>query len=143
MQEIAEGKRAQLGKRSRKGFTLMEMLIVVAIIAVLVAIAIPIFTTQLNNARVEADAANIRSGYATVSATVLTDGTTSDTTYYLKSDGTVSTSSSDATFNCQGDAKETQNVAGQDLTWSSGSTVSYEYNSTDQKVEIKITASSN
>ena len=33
-------------KNNKKGFTLAELLIVVAIIAVLVAIAIPVFTTQ-------------------------------------------------------------------------------------------------
>ena len=38
-------------KNNNKGFTLMEMLIVVAIIAVLVAIAIPVFTNQLEKAR--------------------------------------------------------------------------------------------
>ena len=34
-------------KKNNKGFTLAELLIVVAIIAVLVAIAIPVFTSQL------------------------------------------------------------------------------------------------
>ena len=34
-------------KKKEKGFTLAELLIVVAIIAVLVAIGIPIFTSQL------------------------------------------------------------------------------------------------
>ena len=50
--------------REKKGFTLAELLIVVAIIAVLVAIAIPIFTTQLEKAREATDMANIRSAYA-------------------------------------------------------------------------------
>ena len=50
--------------KNRKGFTLMEMLIVVAIIAILIAIAIPSFTTQLEKAREAADIANIRSAYA-------------------------------------------------------------------------------
>ena len=36
---------------NKKGFTLMEMLIVVAIIAVLVAVAIPTFTSALNKAK--------------------------------------------------------------------------------------------
>ncbi|MCH3942853.1 MAG: prepilin-type N-terminal cleavage/methylation domain-containing protein [Atopobiaceae bacterium] len=44
-----------------RGFTLMEMLVVVAIIAVLVAIAIPLFAGQLAKARAAADAANCRS----------------------------------------------------------------------------------
>ncbi len=63
-------------KNNNKGFTLMEMLIVVAIIAVLVAIAIPVFTNQLEKAREATDAANIRSAYAEVMAAALTDATT-------------------------------------------------------------------
>ena len=39
------------GVRGRHGFTLMEMLLVVAIIAVLVAIVIPTFTSALACAR--------------------------------------------------------------------------------------------
>ena len=48
----------------RKGFTLAELLVIVAIIAVLVAISIPIFTSQLHKAQVAADMANVRSYYA-------------------------------------------------------------------------------
>ena len=53
-------------KNNRKGFTLAELLIVVAIIAVLVAIAIPTFTSQLEKSREGTDAANIRNMYAEV-----------------------------------------------------------------------------
>lgn len=35
---------------NKKGFTLMEMLIVVAIIAILIAVAIPVFSAQLHKA---------------------------------------------------------------------------------------------
>ena len=46
--------------RKRKGYTLAEILIVVAIIAVLVAIAIPIFTTILESSREAYDIATMR-----------------------------------------------------------------------------------
>lgn len=62
----------KLMKRERKGFTLMEMLIVVAIIAVLVAIAIPVFMGQLNKAKEAADEANARSLFALVTADKMT-----------------------------------------------------------------------
>ena len=52
--------------RKSYGFTLLEMLIVVAIIAVLVATAIPIFANQLEKSREAADLANVRSAYAVV-----------------------------------------------------------------------------
>ncbi len=73
MKDYLEKRRAELKKRGNKGFTLMEMLIVVAIIAVLIAIAIPIFTSQLEKSREAADAANIRSAYAEVTANYLSD----------------------------------------------------------------------
>ena len=59
-------------KKNRKGFTLAELLIVVAIIAVLVAIAIPIFTTQLEKSREATDIANVRSAYAEIATSYLT-----------------------------------------------------------------------
>ena len=65
-------------KNNNKGFTLMEMLIVVAIIAVLVAIAIPVFTNQLEKSREATDAANIRSAYAEVMACAMTNATEAD-----------------------------------------------------------------
>ena len=46
--------------RSKKGFTLAELLIVVAIIAVLVAVSIPIFNGQLEKARRAVDMQNAR-----------------------------------------------------------------------------------
>lgn len=58
-------------KKNRKGFTLAELLIVVAIIAVLVAIAIPVFTTQLEKSREATDLANARSAYAELMVAVI------------------------------------------------------------------------
>lgn len=52
--------------KSKKGFTLMEMLIVVAIIVILLAIAIPSFNNSLNKAKITADEANVRSYYAEI-----------------------------------------------------------------------------
>lgn len=51
-------------KLNKKGFTLAELLIVIAIIAILIAIAIPAFGTALDNARLQTDHANMRSAYA-------------------------------------------------------------------------------
>lgn len=52
--------------KSKKGFTLMEMLIVIAIIVILLAIAIPSFNNSLNKAKTTADEANVRSYYAEI-----------------------------------------------------------------------------
>lgn len=63
----------KMRENGKKGFTLAELLIVVAIIAILVAISIPIFSAQLEKSREATDAANIRSAYAEVSADMLTN----------------------------------------------------------------------
>ena len=54
--------------KNEKGFTLAELLIVVAIIAVLVAISIPIFTAQLKKARLATNKANARSALSAAMA---------------------------------------------------------------------------
>ncbi len=77
-------------KNNKKGFTLAELLIVVAIIAVLVAIAIPVFTTQLEKSREATDISNIRSAYAEVVAAGLVDtanGHSATVTYKQQVDG--------------------------------------------------------
>lgn len=59
-------------KLNKKGFTLAELLVVVAIIGVLVAVSIPIFTSQLEKSRDAATLANLRAAYAEASAAYLT-----------------------------------------------------------------------
>ena len=72
-------------KNNNKGFTLAELLIVVAIIAVLVAIAIPVFTTQLEKSREATDASNLRAAYAEVMAAALTQEDTNAQTKVTRS----------------------------------------------------------
>lgn len=69
--------------RKKQGFTLAELLIVVAIIAVLVGIAIPVFTSQLEKAREATDAANIRDAYAEVMTKAISTGEESTITVSL------------------------------------------------------------
>ena len=125
--------------KNSKGFTLMEMLIVVAIIAVLVAIAIPTFTTSLNKARVATDEANIRSGYASLMAEILTNqydvaaGTEENVNaqeFYLQKDGTVAAGKTNA-YVCVGDSAKVKTnieIAGRTVgKWTPGQVIKYTY----------------
>ena len=85
-----------LKKMNKKGFTLAELLIVVAIIAVLVAISIPIFSAQLEKAKEATDMANIRTAYAEVVAAYLDDSKVHEASVDLKSDLTSDFKSGDA-----------------------------------------------
>lgn len=72
-------------KLNKKGFTLAELLIVVAIIGVLVAISIPIFTSQLKKAHLATNQANARAAYAAVVAKLLENEKTSGKATYTVS----------------------------------------------------------
>ena len=88
-------KRLMKMKEDKKGFTLAELLIVVAIIGVLVAVSIPIFTAQLTKARRATNQANARAAYAAASAAYLSDDTVVGGSYTIKdgkfTSGTAST----------------------------------------------------
>ena len=60
--------------RKRTGFTLSELLIVVAIIAVLVAILLPQFVITLEKSRESADLSEIRAAYVEVVNHYTSDG---------------------------------------------------------------------
>ncbi len=70
-------------KLNKKGFTLAELLVVVAIIGVLVAVSIPIFTAQLEKSREATDLANLRAAKAAAVAAYLTE----DSSVYDSSTG--------------------------------------------------------
>lgn len=66
-------------KMNKKGFTLIEMLVVIAIIAILVAIVIPVVGNSTEKAKEAKDAANIRSAIAEVTTNALTGTATTKT----------------------------------------------------------------
>ncbi len=61
-------------KSSKKGFTLAELLIVIAIIAVLIAIMFPVFGAQIDKAKAAAELANVRAKYAELLADSMLGG---------------------------------------------------------------------
>lgn len=118
-------------KLNKKGFTLAELLIVVAIIAVMAAIAIPIFTAQLSKAQAATDEANIRSGYAAVSAEVLSDPDaakatkTATITWTLNQDASATKEAVKA-YEAKGSGTDV-NVGGQTIKWTAGAKFTYVY----------------
>ncbi len=60
-----------MNKKLKKGFTLAELLIVVAIIAVLTAIAVPLFVTSLQKAQKTADEATMGAVRSAAIVTIL------------------------------------------------------------------------
>ena len=69
---------------NKKGFTLIEMLVVIAIIAILVAIVVPTVSAATLKSKAAADAANMRTIAAEAAIEYLSDDTITKT-YTLKS----------------------------------------------------------
>lgn len=118
--------------------------------AVLVAISIPIFTSQLEKSKAATDAANIRAGYAEVASQVILNDTAEDVTYYLLADGSVSTDNTKPKYACKGAVAKLSDptttigsTAATAINWAAGSTISYSYSATTNVVSISATAKAN
>lgn len=60
-----------MNKMNKKGFTLIEMLVVIAIIAILVSIIVPVVSNSTEKAAAATNAANLRSMSASIAIKVL------------------------------------------------------------------------
>ncbi|MGG5462964.1 prepilin-type N-terminal cleavage/methylation domain-containing protein [Clostridium sp. B9] len=72
--------------KKKKGFTLIELIIVIAIIAILAAIAIPNFLSIQRKSRVKADIASAKTVYDATSALIAEDAIKSDGFFVVKKD---------------------------------------------------------
>lgn len=130
------------------GFTLMEMLIVVAIIAILIAIGIPMFNTALENAREATDDANKRAALELAMVEVMTEDTlagteiTKDTdtieAYYKIGDGKKGVLVAKANQPTQGYGKGT--ASGDDPESHKDQIVKVTYKHKEKKPEDQFTA---
>ncbi len=73
--------------KNKKGFTLMEMLIVIAIIVILVAISVPTFSAQLDKANKATDDANLRTAKMAAQVEYAANGNNIDDNIYDISTG--------------------------------------------------------
>lgn len=116
-------------KMNKKGFTLIEMLVVIAIIAILVAIIIPVISAATEKAKESADAANIRAAIAQVSAEGLANDSATDVTVNLTQTGYF-----DQAFN-----KDKDKIGGYDVSaFASKSKVVVSWDATNDKVVLTI-----
>ena len=126
----------KLFKKDQKGFTLAELLIVVAIIAVLVAISIPIFTSQLEKSREAVDMANLRAAYAAGTAAYLENDTF--TGGYYCNDGSFANANTNA---IKGKGTGTDGSGGAETTVSvGGSTYTRTENVSSKYVKVTVTS---
>ncbi len=70
-------------KLNRKGFTMVELLIVLAIIAILAAVAIPVYSAQLEASRVKVDESNLRAATGISAQDYIVNGYEGDVQYFV------------------------------------------------------------
>ena len=85
------------------------------------------------------DAANMRSGYAMVSANVITGEDPTITSWYLLEDGEVGSKSDGVCYCTQGNQTELTSIAStKDLTWEKGQCVLFELDEITGEVVVRI-----
>lgn len=120
-------------REEKGGFTLAELLIVVAIVMVLVAIAIPVFSGAMAEANRSTDTANIRSGWAQAQVCAMTKkdpaGVAITTTqkYRLLADGTLGAADAANRYVTRGSATtaDVTNLPGGITEWTAGQNIQY------------------
>ena len=117
-------------KLNKKGFTLAELLIVVAIIAILIAIAMPLFFGALDEAKEQTWNANARALRAIGVAEILTDP------------GTYQVGTAEG-WNVKGTPTGTGDFSGVKITIGTGDESSYDSSkSTNTEISVNITKTS-
>lgn len=74
-------------KKMKKAFTITELVIVIAVIAILAAVLIPTFTTVVNNANESAAMQETKSEWTNCSAEIVTTVDASDMNYLIIHEG--------------------------------------------------------
>jgi len=73
-------------RAARAGFTLMEMMVVVAIIVILIGISVPLVINYLHNAKIDTTKAKIRTVYTALQAYEINNGQVTDLSVLIAPD---------------------------------------------------------
>ena len=122
---------------NKKGFTLIEMLVVIAIIAVLVSIVIPVVGNATDKAKAATDAANLRAVQAEVTTAILTGtGTTIETAHTEITIGTDTDGKTTYTIDASAAPVSATNGAEMDVSYSetAGAVATYKVDGADKGV---------
>jgi type IV pilus assembly protein PilA len=126
-------------RSSKKGFTLAELLIVVAIIGVLVGISIPIFSAQLRKSKVATNQANARAAKAAAVAQFLDDEKTATTYYqYTLSSGPITASGTTAYTTTDSDSDNVADIIAVSVTVDANGKTAVDYVGSDGSLDATI-----